>query len=204
MDDDIVGNQDSAYTNRPPTKQLLSETKLFKKFGSLHLDKCHSANSSSNSSSSDDDQDDFEMAGSSQSSQTNYDTSTADKDDINKYVYILFKDKKVNSSSPSFQNCFETNTTLDRLARQERDKLSKAVVLWNPPARNPYTVISEDDDEDEEFKYTDHRDFLKDQSRSSESNDSIIITDVTNEDNLLCNSGNSNMQTVEPDELMFD
>lgn len=155
LEDDFI----RAY--EPPTKQLLSERRLFKKFGSLQIDGVAESNRGCpGEENSDDSEED----------------SSEERQDFNRYVYLLFKDKK-NSGESFAPGC----SGLERLAREERDKLSKAVVLWNPPVKNFLSdPVGEDESEDEEFKYTDHKDFLK--HRNTSGDQSIIIEEVTSDE----------------------
>lgn len=111
--------------DEPPTKQLLSEKDLFKKFGSLHID-------SGNETRNDEDDEDLR-------SRTNGDDVA--QEEFNRYVYLLFQDIKKDSRPFEF-----SNSTMDRLAREERDKLSKAVILWSPPISNRFNSVSDDED----------------------------------------------------------
>lgn len=128
-----------------------------------------------------------------------------DGEEIRKYVYLLFKDK--HDDKTPFGSY---NTTLDRLARDERDKLSKAVVLWNPPVKYNFcgTLNEEDEDEDEEeFKYSDHKDFLK-ANCTQANDDGIIIEEVFDEGS--CNSdtvqspANNEQSYADPDDVMLE
>lgn len=142
----------------PPTKQQLSESRLFKRFGSLQLDGETSTGNHDDEIDSDDSDDGRLVEG------------THDRKEFNRYVYLLFKDKKSN-------NLFDVSTSraMDRFLREERDKLNKAVILWNPPMRNFFVNEIPDSDDDDEITYLDHKDFLK---SNSGDNDSIIITEV--------------------------
>lgn len=193
--DDIISDD----IDEPPTKQLLSEQKLFKKFGSLQIDGHNTRHNNPDSNSDDDDSD-----SSNDDNQPKTYTSMTDseKEDLNRYVYILFKDKKnddylrAGSSGSSHFKHLHCNTALDRLAREERDKLNKAVVLWNPRI-NIFKLTNQNDtdsDSDEEFTYKDHRDFLK-----KRDDDSIIITDVTYDHESLSAPSQSS-----DDQLMLD
>lgn len=179
--------------DEPPTKQLLSEKKLFKQFGSLNIDgTIDQVNNSDDIDSDDSDEDNRSQNTSSNSS------STTGREEFNRYVYLLFKDKK-NVGMP-FK---PANSTLDRLAREERDKLSKAVILWNPPPNNNFfgnvDEDDEDEDEDEEFRYSDHEDFLKKPLRR---NSSLTITEVFDED--ICNNISETTNCLDTDEVMLD
>lgn len=192
---------------QPPKKQVLTERKLFKKFGSLHLDP-NLSHSVSPNDSDDSDED-------------NRDTSTSTRDqgreEFQRYVYLLYKDSK--SRNNNHDNNYPMSNSLaaiDRLAREEREKLSKALVLWNPPVENRFNIesslprdneyncdgdVSSNGSSDDDMTYTDHTDFLK---KSYGSNSSVEITDVTNE---LCNPSiaiNDDPSCVDPDDLMMD
>jgi hypothetical protein len=82
---------------------------------------------------------------------------------------------------------------MDRLIRDERDKLNKAVILWNPPMRDFFVNEVPDSDDDDEIKYTDHKDFLKKQPGDD---DSIIITEVTDDAEIE--------DTIPTDDVMQD
>lgn len=163
----IEMEDDQIKALEPPTKQLLSESKLFKRFGSLHLDGAGVEDSTVNNPDSDESEDE-------QPDSLSINDKTHSREEFNRYVYLLFKDKK--GEDMSFA---PTNNTLDRLAREERDKLNKAVVLWNP--RNKFfEPADEDDDEEEdgELKYSDHTDFLK-----KPHVDTITISEVISDSN---------------------
>ena len=183
--------EDEQFTvDEPPTKQLLSECRLFKKFGSLQIDGNVDIASSNVASSESDDSDNEGQCQASSGNQV--------REEFNRYVYLLFKDKK-GSNSPFVPSSY----TIDRLAREERDKLSKAVVLWNPPPRNNFSASDDEDydGDDEEFRYSDHKDFLK-----ASKEDSIIITEVTDDtqtDDLTMQEGDSPIRN-EPDDIMLD
>lgn len=177
LEDDFI----RAY--EPPTKQLLSERRLFKKFGSLQIDGvAESSRGCPGEENSDDSEED----------------SSEERQDFNRYVYLLFKDKK-NSGDSFAPGC----SGLERLAREERNKLSKAVVLWNPPVKNFLNDPgAEDESDDEEFKYTDHKDFLKHHGTSGDQ--SIIIEEVT-----LDELGNNNAERnasfpIDTDDAMLE
>lgn len=175
MEDDLTVKE------APPTKQQLSENKLFKRFGTLQLDG-------------------EKLTGLSQDEELDSDSSDdsvgkepgQDQKDLNRYVYLLFKDKKSN-------NLFNESTSgaMDRLIRDEREKLSKAVILWSPPLKDSLinSLDQDDDDDDDEFSYTDHRDFLKEPKLDD---DSIIITEV--EDDVPI----AEIDQVETDDVMQD
>lgn len=135
-----------------PVKQFLSEAKLFKKFETIHLDKDNSM-SSDNSSDSDDSLED--------------NISSNRCNDLNHYVYNLYNNKT--SDNNKFTN--DCNCALIRLAREEREKLNKALVLYSPPSRYNYTVSDDNNDCDDE----------KSSNVRSYNNDTLTITDVTNE-----------------------
>jgi hypothetical protein len=144
----------------PPTKQQLSESRLFKRFGSLQLDGETTAKGDDQDDEIDsDDSDDGRLVSSNQ-----------DRKEFDRYVYLLFKDKKSNNLFTDSQSL-----AMDRLIRDERDKLNKAVILWNPPMKNIFVNEPSDSDDDEEITYKDHRDFLKNRTGDD---DSIIITEV--------------------------
>lgn len=151
----------------PPTKQLLSEKKLFKQFGSLQLNpKLNDASLLNGDEDSDEDLDD---SGTTEVSNL----QGQNREEFNRYVYLLFKDKKKDGKF------LPSNNTLDRLAREERDKLNKALVLWNPPIKNNFYDSNEDSSDDDELQYKDHRDFLKRPQTNSDRYDSVIITEIT-------------------------
>lgn len=167
----------------PPTKQQLSESKLFKRFGSLQigntldLDNAFNRNLSGDPSPFDDADDEAD-------DDDNDEETIKCKNirrDFDRYVYLLFKDKKSNSGNfPQLEH----SGMMDRLIRDEREKLSKAVILWTPPVK--YNVeLAETDSDEEEFKYNDHRDFLKSRRKpahkpagDSSSSSQIIITEI--------------------------
>lgn len=105
---------------QPPSKQLLSEMKLFKKFGSLKLDGVHDGESNRDSSDDEDDCDHFEVQEGHVSHRSNR--------ELRRYVYLLFKETNNKSIMPLL-----LDETFDVIARQEREKLSKAVIPWTPP-----------------------------------------------------------------------
>lgn len=186
--------------DEPPTKQLLSEKKLFRQFGSLNIDgNTDHSDSINNIDSDDSDEDDR-----SQIKLANKYSNAPGREEFNRYVYLLFKDKK-NDGIP-FK---PTNSALDRLAREERDKLSKAVILWSPPTKNQNSIFgnveenddneTEEEDEIEEFKYTDHKDFLR---KPLTRNSSLTITEVFDDDQR--NSVNKERNNSDPDEVMLD
>lgn len=159
---EIEDGQNKAY--EPPAKQLLSERKLFRQFGSLQIDGLVDKSGQAYDENSDDSEDEHIQSN----------CNNSEREEFNRYVYLLFKDKN-NDGRPFIPQC----SGLERLAREERDKLSKAVVLWNPPIKNFFESSNEDEDsDDDEFKYTDHRDFLKTRNGSKEEQ-SISIEDVT-------------------------
>lgn len=190
IEDDLI------KANEPPTKQLLSERKLFQQFGSLHIDGLlgESESELSQRGSSDDSDDD---------EQSQYSFKKGDKnerEEFNRYVYLLFKDKK-NDGKPFVPSY----SSLDRLAREERDKLSKAVVLWNPPMKNFLNQSNEDDDDDdddEQFNYRDHKDFLK--KPQDRSNQSVIISEVTFEEIDGDDASNNMSDHLDTDDLMLE
>lgn len=174
----------------PATKQVLTERKLFKQFGSLHLDP---APKSTHSDDSDDsDSADTETSGSEKKS-----IFVQGREEFQRYVYLLFKDKNHKSPvAPSYD-------AIERLAREEREKLSKALVLWNPRMRSFFNQDdqSDDSDSDDNVTYKDHTDFLKDKFKSE---NSVIITDVTDQ---FCNPSlpvNNQPSCTDPDDLMLD
>lgn len=197
----IEMEDEQIIADEPPTKQLLSEKKLFRQFGSLNIDgNIDHSDSIGNIDSDDSDEDDR-----SQIKLANNYSNAPGREEFNRYVYLLFKDKK-NDGIP-FK---PTNSALDRLAREERDKLSKAVILWSPPTKNNNSIfghVEENDDneaeeegEDEEFKYTDHKDFLRKPTPTRRS--SITITEVFDDDQ--CNSVIKETNNSDPDEIMLD
>lgn len=145
MEDEIIRLEE------PPTKQLLSEQKLFKQFGSLHLDKDEDVSSSYQVEYPDD----SDCSDDESPSKCNQEPSS-EREQFNRYVYLLFKDKKSNAASFG-----PTDNAIDRIVREEREKHSKAVILWTPPLKNSLYGNSDSDGDDEEFNYTDHKDFLK-------------------------------------------
>lgn len=183
--------------NEPATKQLLTERKLFKQFGSLQLDSI--PNLSNQSSDSDDSEEDDIMSGASKKS-----TFVQSREEFQRYVYLLFKDK--NRKSPMTH----TYDTIERLAREERDKLSKALVLWNPPSKHNFfdqfqgsegLSVDSDSSDDDDMKYSDHTDFLKKEFRTE---DSVVITDVTDQ---YCSPSlpvNSQPSCMDPDDIMME
>lgn len=181
----------------PPTKQQLSESKLVCRFGSLQLDVAKT-------DIKDDDEDiiddecidvDVDLTGSDDKPSTSSADSSGRRE-LNRYVYLLFKDKKTAN-----QLC-QNNNAVERLIREEREKLSKAVILWNPPPNSNYfnnDCDGDDDDSDEELSFRDHRDFLKTPNRSSQE-DSIVITEVF--DNPEATQQSNTPQTND-DDVMF-
>lgn len=153
----------------PPTKQQLSENNLFQRFGSLHLD--NELSTTTSEADKIDCEGDAELETDSEPGTSTSAVQTVhDRKEFNRYVYLLFKDKKPDGKFPSIPS-----GAVDRLIREEREKLSKAVILWNPPPRTnlfdePDAISSGSDDD--EFNYKDHTDFLKD------SESSVIITEV--------------------------
>lgn len=199
---------------QPPQKQVLTERKLFKKFGSLHLDpKLTQTISSSDSDDSDEDN----INTSASASDKDKGTFAQGREEFQRYVYLLYKDS--NSRNNNHNNNYPMSrslATIERLAREERDKLSKALVLWNPPVENRFNLksslpqnsddncdgdVSSNGSSDDDFTYTDHTDFLK---KSYSSNSSVVITDVTD---IACNpfiAVNNDPSCVDPDDLMID
>lgn len=167
----------------PPTKQQLSENRLFTRFGSLHLDEeiCDVSclDDGDESDSSDDDK-------------IPSNSYARGRREFSRYVYLLFKDKKTSRPlSP-------TNNAIDRLIREEREKLSKAVILWSPPPKvSFFDNTANDSDDEEDLKYSDHRDFLK----SIETDHSITITEVTDE---LCDTEIVENNPTGADDVMID
>lgn len=129
----------------PPSKQQLSERKLFKKFGSLQLN-------IDGRPPSDTDSDDSE--GDDKTKPITKNTFTEGREEFNKYVYLLFQDNGKSPMLPSY-------STIERLAREEREKMSKALVLWTPPLSSLLSNQNQSSSDDEDFTYKDHRDFLK-------------------------------------------
>lgn len=165
MEDDLTKKE------APPTKQQLSETKLFKQFGSLHID---------NEQLNKEDKIEVENAEDSDTEDVTLDSNVLDdakcrnvRREFENYVYLLFKGKDSRSPNPLPQQS-GTSAILDRMLRDEREKLSKAVILWSPPLKDSFQVA--EDSDDEEFVYTDHKDFLK---RPTDQDDSIIITEIS-------------------------
>lgn len=185
----IEMEDDQIITEEPPTKQLLSEKKLFRQFGSLNIGGNINLTNKIDEYNSDDYDEDDER-----SQKTASDASG--REEFNRYVYLLFKDKK-NDGTP-FR---AVDSTLERLGREERDKLSKAVILWNPPTifGNVEEIDDDSGDEDDEFKYKDHKDFLR---KPLKRNNSLTITEVYDDDQ--CNNVSKQTNNSEPDELMLD
>lgn len=159
-------DEETIAAPEPPTKQLLSETKLFKQFGSLQLNQ-ESLMAGQNSSSDSDDSDEDTKSRSTLSP-----SQGQSRDDLNRYVYLLFKDRNHQGSRPFASS----NGALDRLAREERDKLNKAVVLWTPRPKLNFGQQDETEDNsssDEELTYNDHTDFLK-----KPANQALTITEI--------------------------
>lgn len=176
----------------PPTKQLLSEQKLFKQFGSLQLDKDEDASQYQVEYPDEEGSSDDETCSTS-------DQKSSEREQFNRYVYLLFKDKKSNAASFG-----PTDNAIDRLVREERERHSKAVILWTPPLKNCFGECDgESDSDDEELKYTDHRDFLK---SNSQTNESFTITEVFEEtDDLIEVEGTTETSTAQlSDNLMLD
>lgn len=155
----------------PPTKQQLSENTLFQRFGSLQL------GSSLASSDQAADVVDYDSDDSDDNRSTSREgkpvISANDRKEFDKYVYLLFKDKKAAGQYP-----IVANSAVERLIREEREKLSKAVILWNPPPKNTIYHLDDsddvdgDDEDEDEFRYNDHKDFLKKPSNS------VVITEI--------------------------
>lgn len=143
---------DQFLADEPPTKQLLSENRLLRQFGSLNIDgkvNIVQPPEEDGNNSTDDQQGPDTSGGSGQK------TSASDREEFNRYVYLLFKDRKTDGLSST-----SSDSLISRLAREERDKLSKAVVLWSPPLKDNYlTGEQAEDSDDEEFRYKDHNDF---------------------------------------------
>lgn len=181
---EIEEGQSKVY--EPPTKQLLSERRLFKQFGSLQIDGVVDESGQAY----DEDSDDLEDG----HFQSNH--SDRDRKEFNRYVYLLFKDKK-NYNGQFITGC----SGLDRLAREERDKLSKAVVLWNPPVKNFLDNFNANEDsDDDEFNYTDHKDFLKNRNKSEEQ--SIIIEDITAD--CITATAEDVLEKIDSDDIMIE
>lgn len=138
---------DSMIVDEPPSKQLLSEKNLFKKFGSLQIGGSGAAATTAVKLKDDDDDDDEEPR-----SRTVSSDSVA-QEEFNRYVYLLFKD--IESSSPAPFEFSNSNSPIDRLVREERDKLSKAVILWSPPIGNRFCSVSDSDEENTELETQD-------------------------------------------------
>lgn len=174
MEDDLTTKE------APPTKQQLSENILFDRFGSLQLDGERGQVDIA-------DVDDTEEIDSSDDNDqpTIVPACNDDRREFNRYVYLLFKDK--NSGNPFSA---AANGAVERLIREEREKLSKAVIVWTPPQK-PNTYNDSDDDDD--LKYTDHRDFLKRPPASS-----VIITEV-DEDVPI-----QDIEAIESDDIMVE
>lgn len=181
---------DMLVAEEPPTKQLLSEKKLFRQFGSLQIDPSFANTSNLN----DDDSSDSDDSSTHPSA-----PSSKSREEFNRYVYLLFKGKSKDQTS-----FVPSNHTLARLAREEREKLSKAVVLWSPPIRNRFFDDNDVSDDDEtEFRYKDHTDFLKTPPTSTThhlSNQIVTITELT-EDETKTSSCDDNQ---EADEMMLE
>lgn len=190
---------------RPPQKQLLTEHKLFKKFGSLHLD----PNLSKAISTSDSDESDEDNNITYKDSKS---TFAQGREEFQRYVYLLYKD--TNSKSGNRVPLTNSLATIERLAREEREKLSKALVLWNPPIENHFNTKSSlpntgyegdksnsSSDDDDDISYVDHTSFIK---KSYGTDNSIIITDVS--DQICCPSlpVNDEPSCIDPDDLMVD
>lgn len=184
-DDDLIKIEE------PPTKQLLSEQRLFKQFGSLHLNKDEDAlhyqvEYPDEEGSSDDETDNA-------SSQ-----KSSEREQFSRYVYLLFKDKKSNAASFG-----PTDNAIDRLVREQREKHSKAVILWTPPLKSCIGEVNDDSDSDDEVRYTDHRDFLKSNTQNS---DSITITEIVEDtaDPFEVQTTDETHEAQETDSLMQD
>lgn len=176
MEDELV------KVEEPPTKQQLSENRLFKRFGSLQLDgEAIEADLELNGDRESSDSPDEDPGPSDQYSQG--------RKAFSRYVYLLFKDKK---SDNLFSK--SNSSAVDRLIREEREKLNKAVILWNPPLKDSFLAETVgDSDDDEELNYKDHKDFLRNPD------DSIIITEV--EDS---NTDQSASQTDPDGDIVFE
>lgn len=164
----------------PPTKQQLSENKLFQRFGSLHLD---GGTASTSDSAKLDDSDDEEACAPTAPAVS----SPNGRKEFDRYVYLLFKDKKSDGHYP-----VESSGAIERLLREEREKLSKAVILWNPPARSTLIEEADDSSDDDQLSYGDHRDFLKD------SGSSVVITEVVEDAPI------TELDDGEPDDIMLE
>lgn len=167
----------------PPTKQQLSENKLFQRFGSLHLSNEFNSRDTAEEIECDSDSDaELDPKPSSSSAEPN------DRKEFNRYVYLLFKDKKLNGQYPTI-----SNSAVDRLIREDREKLSKAVILWNPmPKEWEIKDYSTDEDEEEFTCYT--NDFFK------ASKSSVVITEVGDDGDPI----DVDPTSIEPDDVMLE
>lgn len=145
--------EEDSTTDRP-AKQILSEKKLFKKFETIHLNRDSSMTSDSSSDSDD-------------SLEENVSTKN-NCHDLNHYIYNLYSNKSNNSDKNLYNNGCDCSVI--RLAREEREKLNKAVILYNPQIK--YNYIASNDDNSDDMKYSNVRSY---------NNDSLTITDVTDE-----------------------
>jgi len=189
----------------PPTKRQLSENKLFEQFGSLRIDARNfyqDEENPSNSSTkvpgnSDDDADN-------QSSEPN-DPYTIARREFDRYVYLLFRDKTSNSPFPQ-QPRSSSNLLMDRIIRDEREKLSKAVILWSPPLKDSLQFDGGTSDDDEDFQYKDHRDFLKDpNSQAATTDDPMMMIEPSDADDGAESSSKSQLPSspIDPDDVML-
>lgn len=168
----------------PPTKQQLSENKLFQQFGSLHIDKDDVC------------QDEEFVDQDEETSATNTGGVSQSRREFDRYVYLLFKDKE--SKSNLFAQQSATNSLVDRLLRKEREKLSKAVILWSPPLKDSFQMV--DSDSDDDFTYKDHRDFLKSSKHSATISDALTTTEISDDDVHISMDASS---IAEPNDQMF-
>lgn len=122
-------DDDSMIVDEPPAKQLLSEKNLFKKFGSLNI--CGTIAT------------DIELDEEQDIPRSQTSSDKVAQEEFNRYVYLVCKDIEGNDP-PQFKF---SNSTMDRLAREERDKLCKAVILWSPPISNRFCSNTDDDDD---------------------------------------------------------
>lgn len=178
-----IEDDEQIRKEEPPTKQQLSENILLTQFGSLHLGE---ENYSVSCLDAEDE------SGSSDEDKILTSRYARGRREFNRYVYLLFKDKKADGLlSP-------TDNAIDRLTREEREKLGKAVILWSPPLKDSFLDNTANDGDDEEgLRYSDHRDFFK----SIETNHSITITEITDEP---CDTEIMEDNPIGADDVMID
>lgn len=188
----------------PPTKQWLSESMMLSQFGSLNLsNNSHKSHQDSPGYDADaeieeDDCDQQDGCYERAFNQEKKPSKQTDSEDLERYVYLLFKDKKQSDLRQFSQG--PNQSTLNRLARDEMDKINKAVVLWNPSVHgrpcNTTPEIEELADQDSDDNCSENN-FIGKNCRiaaDETGNESIIITEVFDEDEksftMCCHNNN--------------